>query len=81
MKLPEEIINFWKQQGYNEIYTSSSGYIFARKLDPLDPERILCRIRIAYIYPHELKYFMDNNINKEYSEEEMLKLIKLKAFW
>lgn len=82
-KIPEEILNFYKQQGYNEISVSDSGWIWVEKRDlNLSSALSSAKQQIAYIeYSDNIIYYININSKKLlFSKEEMLKIIKLKAF-
>jgi hypothetical protein len=70
------IKKFWEDQGYKLERKVSSGFVEAIGIDSSRPNKY-----IAYVWATHISYYLTiGSSNFIYSEEEMLKIIKLKAF-
>lgn len=71
-----KVMNFWREDGYYDFReaASNTGYIIASHDKFINSAKVK---RIGYVQGENIIYFLDE---KEYSEAEMLRLIKLKAF-
>lgn len=78
-RVPKEIVKFWAFEGYyNPHIQENSQWIVANHDKFVNPNYIA---RLGYYYDDHVVYFLyGTSYEKEYSEEEMLRLIKLKAF-